>query len=1172
MILLCLGLITTTSALVYFTFLDKNLYQTTETTSSRIRYVLVNEDEGAQFQGKTFQLGADFVTMINQDSENSWETASRTMAQNGIDNDLYDVVIIIPKGFSEDLLSLESIDPSKATLEYIIREGQNAAANHQIQMQANQVLASFNQRVIQMYFSSILGNLTEAQNTVSRIVRNETTHTNTLISQIQTPFSDFPSSFESIYALSNQLKIQNDLFDSQQETFVKAMQELLNSNSTALTTTSESVTNSEELLKQLLEKSNKNFQLSLDQFAAQLENQAQQLEKQWSDDKEHYALYRDLVTKQLEEYYKVSLAENGEDTTNYVSFLSAYKNYREQVLADKKTIEEAIVVVESERAELQETLKQLAEKYYGGLVVDGVAITNPNEITDKEVQRRVISKVLQAENTELKKYTEAIDRYIGSVSLQNIESILSTLESEKLISSDKANQYRAQLTILKAYSSANGFSTEQSFKEPVSPEQTGAIETATTLSVGVQEGEHRIEFLSENDQIEMSVSAESIQEQLQRQLENVGYTATVAIDGNAIVVNFAYDESKAVTITEETASTTATTTESTSSSTTTSSSEADTGGATTPSSSEASTGTSTETSSAEGAGSATTPSSSETSTVPPTTTITKTKTVRIAPDRVSFTVPITYKWKEFGGVAYKEAAITWSEQSHVLSKNTLSIYDGTTDNISSQIDTILDSFVALERASQAISVLYGDPEKLNELEIASELSQGVAIDDLSTRSMLDLYRTIPAEKIPEAFVTNYWLVISDIYTTTVDQLKAVDARLGTDTIKSTDKNGRLVVTTNTDVTTLYGLKNSLALPEQLEVQVEALFNWYQTANEAIQSAWKESKLSPSNSVLSDDNAQPSATDISEFSQQLAAIVTELSTLSTDSKQLSATIVESAAKVEDITPAIEELTTTTNTVQKSAQTILTELNQTISETSDTLVENQDYSENFSNVMANSKIGGTDNPAVFNFLSAPILMEGTQATVAVKSLLPYYMTLVGSLVAAMTGFLLSRIMRDRTAKIEESFVVPNRLWLNVPNVTKVGLLSATVAFAFAALTSAFAQGINDGMWFIYTLFFIFATTNILTLGLRLFKQHTYYIMALVFGIYLILTPVLGVSTKAGSLISIIYRISPLQNIEAGYSSIIAGNSIGMASLIVLLFVGIGGLLLNFLVKNKQGVEEK
>ncbi|EME8275159.1 type VII secretion protein EsaA, partial [Enterococcus faecium] len=45
------------SSLVYFGFKDKNMVRVANDHSSKMQYVLVNEDKGASFEGKYYSLG-----------------------------------------------------------------------------------------------------------------------------------------------------------------------------------------------------------------------------------------------------------------------------------------------------------------------------------------------------------------------------------------------------------------------------------------------------------------------------------------------------------------------------------------------------------------------------------------------------------------------------------------------------------------------------------------------------------------------------------------------------------------------------------------------------------------------------------------------------------------------------------------------------------------------------------------------------------------------------------------------------------------------------------------------------------------------------------------------------------------------------------------------------------
>ena len=66
----------------------------------RISYVLVNEDLGATFDEREYNLGVEFVNLVNQDPIHHWHTASRSVATAGLRTGVYDVKIILPQNFS----------------------------------------------------------------------------------------------------------------------------------------------------------------------------------------------------------------------------------------------------------------------------------------------------------------------------------------------------------------------------------------------------------------------------------------------------------------------------------------------------------------------------------------------------------------------------------------------------------------------------------------------------------------------------------------------------------------------------------------------------------------------------------------------------------------------------------------------------------------------------------------------------------------------------------------------------------------------------------------------------------------------------------------------------------------------------------------------------------------
>ena len=82
--------------------------------SGKVQYVLVNEDEGSTFNNRNYNLGNDFVSLVNQDQKRQWGTATRDVADAGIRSGTYDIEVVIPQNFSKRLLNLKSFSPKKS--------------------------------------------------------------------------------------------------------------------------------------------------------------------------------------------------------------------------------------------------------------------------------------------------------------------------------------------------------------------------------------------------------------------------------------------------------------------------------------------------------------------------------------------------------------------------------------------------------------------------------------------------------------------------------------------------------------------------------------------------------------------------------------------------------------------------------------------------------------------------------------------------------------------------------------------------------------------------------------------------------------------------------------------------------------------------------------------------
>lgn len=89
---------------------------------------VVNEDKGAEYEGKTLQVGNDLVDELKDNDDFSWTFVSREEAQKGTETNEYYMTIIIPEDFSEKATTLMEENPQPSKLIFEPNEGYNFLA------------------------------------------------------------------------------------------------------------------------------------------------------------------------------------------------------------------------------------------------------------------------------------------------------------------------------------------------------------------------------------------------------------------------------------------------------------------------------------------------------------------------------------------------------------------------------------------------------------------------------------------------------------------------------------------------------------------------------------------------------------------------------------------------------------------------------------------------------------------------------------------------------------------------------------------------------------------------------------------------------------------------------------------------------------------------------------
>lgn len=1092
--------------LSYIGFKSDNVQQTSNEKVTKMQYVLVNEDKGTIFEGKKYSLGTDFVTLINQDTANRWETTTRNIASRGVADGQFDAQIIIPQDFSERLLSLQSINPEKALVEYQVREGQNEITNQAIQVKVNDILKDFNQRIVQMYFSSIVGNLSEAQQNVNQIVGLETDHKNNLEKTIYLPFKEVPTNFSSVIDTASILDEDNKMFTSEQEAFVQSVKQLMESNNSALESNSQSTEEVQKSVNDYADEANEKLATAIKQFNEQFELQTEQLENQWQNDltgyKAQFDGFDDSIKNQLALFFKKG-SEGTNDSGVYANFLTNASSFKE---SQGKRIEELtseITELETQVAELTTLKEDVAEKYYND--------RNANSDNAKEEQVKLaISKLLspiekESEITEDGEYLTAVKNELAQ--LQNLALpsstdfpiLLNTLVTKGLLTQAESDKLRDSYNIVTHYDptltgNGNQFNiVSTAEKEDISSDFNVKNTVEINLTPGTTQSlkfSHTFEVGSSGliEIVDLDKIRANLEQAIIAKLSGSDYTAAVSIEGTQLNIAIILK---------------------------------DTGSSDPPK--------------------------------------------KPTQSQMSYQINSQIKWTYPNDYTDYEYFVCYYSWSSINSTNSgqLAAYIDKDQPLKQDLAELFSLFTTLTSAAEKLTILYADPAQLSLNSFADYVTSNPdkTFNELATPdSVYWLYDNITDSKkvsqISESLYTNYRANGDSLYNDIEEQINKLNATIGT----STDKN-------EGEALTLYGTLNLMTIPDTMLKEASLLGEWFDKANQDIDAtynSWKETERVAPESVITDTNAHPEKNDTAAINSTTENLVKNIQTLVSSSTETAKATAESAAQVKDVAPTIKMLKESTNKVQTDANDILTNLDKTVTEVHKKTDDNTKYAEKFDKVLSNTRNGGSDNSTVFNFLSNPIQEKGDFGKARQNSLIPYYATIIAAFIIILVATAMQKYMKRRNVSKTDLLMNPSRAWYNTSNVTVIVISSVALSIAFA-LNLSLVVGSNAKItWFSYA-FLVLLAGLLLTLGcMRQFRLLTLYLSGAILGLFFMLTPLLGVATKTGTFTNILYRVSPLQNIQNGFTALLNGASIGWVSYLILVILALSGILLNFWVK--------
>ena len=244
----------------------------------------------------------------------------------------------------------------------------------------------------------------------------------------------------------------------------------------------------------------------------------------------------------------------------------------------------------------------------------------------------------------------------------------------------------------------------------------------------------------------------------------------------------------------------------------------------------------------------------------------------------------------------------------------------------------------------------------------------------------------------------------------------------------------------------------------------------------------------------------------------------------------------------------------------------------------LIEDKNFTDNFAEVLVNSRIGDRQNEHLYSMLSNPVQTKKAGIIAADDDTsIPYFLVLICFIVALFTAYAISNNERRRIQK--DSFEGEQTLvWRNTPITALTASIGVIEGLVIGAL-SAYLLRISQEKFLLWTgliILMMLAMLLIATYLLRQLKMLGMFVLLMVMSMYLFLTEAVGLHFDERSLSAKMRDFSPLQYIENVLSGFLRGaemNGMMILGLVVVILISmVGHLFVVNRFSRNEGVEDE
>ncbi|MCQ6403672.1 type VII secretion protein EsaA [Bacillus cereus] len=1129
---------------VSYLALNQNVKKANENTTPKMTVALVNEDQGTVFEGNKIAFGDQFVKNVNKNTKQEWYVVSRGVAENGLKNNNYNMMIVIPNDFSRKAVAIDSEIPEKLTLNYKVNATGNKDLKAEAENTASVILEDFNKQIIDVYFASIIGKLQGAQDNIGKIIEKGNVQTTMYKKDIHSPLANYTNQFKTVQDYTGVSVNSFKGFQDVLKGFGQALDEGNKSNSTYLdgfnnfqkmqtdnNLLANNFTNqfnqymndmnTGDALKQLsaLESANKiiSNQFTFSEKEPNILTDAAAIQKYLADVKKQVSEYDTELAGKLEsdiqetviKKLKQSMSNDGKQEI-FINTLMKQPDAR-----IKKQIENLIAKLPSlnmeeiGQSDLPDTTKlqlqnviQFTKKYNkeNNFYYDPVnKISLGNAI--KEVKDRLYTegitfsdtaKVIKMESPQILKIKIPEEfKLDGSTGFLHIDGEDRT--------SDFLQSEAGEITIAPRNEGDIKIDLHVKLKDPnINIDVFSPVMWQWELS-----GTHKKETSPEKEKPNKEDKGTQTENS---KVENVVHKSQYGI--MPLVHNAKTPIIKKME-------------------NTTGNNEGSQGGGTgkdngTGGNPGGGTGTDNGTGGNPGGG---TGKDNATGGNPGGGTGT---------DNGTGGNPGGGTGKDNGKVTESTTNQVVHQKAEVLTKNISSVL------IKEAVDTV-ESYQGL---MSLYEMYYGID--LRTKDVGPKLEEG-SLDAIATDQ--SLYYVLNKQSLID-LISN--LVSSSITTEIKQDMSGLKQKINSyqQSITSADQNSMLLAEKLNGTT-----QQATSMNENLGEYVKGLAKWRENSL----------KLVEEQQVLTTNHAGEQ-TAILSLDSGIKSLMMQSQSLVESSKH-------SLATSDDVYKTFDQINGQAKEIQDSGTTIVSKADLLLNDFTKKMEDDKSFSKNFTKILANSRIGDRQNEMLYDFLASPVQKQNDGVIAAGNAFTPYLIVLTCFIVALFTAYAIANQEKKRMQSdhFEEKFSLID---MNVPTTVVAFGISIVEGISIGIISGRLLKFGQDQslLWIAFITFIMMAFVLVSTYLLRQIKMVGMFILLVFLSMYLFLTEAVGSKVDQMSSVGKIRQFSPLQYIESFLNDFISGKDTGKVIFVVLFVIAIIGLVSNLFVWHKKWEEKE